>query len=139
MRISGLVPARFLTIVAHLVIVIVIFWAKDENIKQCLPSTYTQSEYDAKDLQMIIGLSVALGLFGIELIGFIGGISMFLPLQSLLSIIAHTGAAISLSYFIIRTWPCYRYWYIFSFCSAFPAFTEICFMVLIGCCRRGLL
>ena len=28
MRISGLVPARFLTIVAHLVIVIVIFWAK---------------------------------------------------------------------------------------------------------------
>ena len=28
MRISGLVPARFLTIVAHLVIVIVIFWSK---------------------------------------------------------------------------------------------------------------
>lgn len=28
MRISGLVPARFLTIIAHLVIVIVIFWSK---------------------------------------------------------------------------------------------------------------
>jgi hypothetical protein len=36
---------------------------------------------------MIIGLSVALGLFGIELIGFIGGISMFLPFQSLLCIL----------------------------------------------------
>lgn len=36
---------------------------------------------------MIIGLSVALGLFGIELIGFIGGISMFLPMQSMLCIL----------------------------------------------------
>ncbi|XP_052081866.1 transmembrane protein 107-like isoform X1 [Mytilus californianus] len=139
MRISGLVPARFLTIVAHLVIVIVLFWSKEENIKQCLPSSYTQSEYDEKDTQMIIGLSVALGLFGIELIGFIGGISMFLPMQSMLSIAAHSGAAVALSYFIFRSWPCYRYWYIFSFSSALPAFTEICVMILIGCCRRGLL
>ena len=133
MRISGLVPARFLTIVAHLVIVIVIFWAKDENIKQCLPSTYTQSEYDAKDLQMIIGLSVALGLFGIELIGFIGGISMFLPLQSLLSCAAHASGAVALVYYLFQYWPCDYYWYIFGFCSAFPGFMELMTMLGVAC------
>ena len=36
---------------------------------------------------MIIGLSVALGLFAIELIGFLGGITMFTAFQSLLCIL----------------------------------------------------
>ncbi|VDI07325.1 transmembrane protein 107-like isoform X1 [Mytilus galloprovincialis] len=133
MRISGLVPARFLTIVAHLVIVIVLFWSKEENIKQCLPSSYTQSEYDDKDMQMIIGLSVALGLFGIELIGFIGGISMFLPMQSMLSCAAHASGTVALVYFLFQFWPCDYYWYIFGFCSAFPAFMELLSMLGVAC------
>lgn len=37
--------------------------------------------------RMIIGLSVGLGLMLIELIGFIGGISMFMPFQSMLCIL----------------------------------------------------
>lgn len=133
MRISGLVPARFLTIIAHLVIVIILFWSKDENIKQCLPSTYTQSQYDQKDTEMIIGLSVALGLFGIELIGFIGGISMFLPMQSMLSCAAHASGAVALVYYLFQYWPCYYYWYIFGFCSAFPGFMELLTMLGVAC------
>ena len=37
---------------------------------------------------MIVGLSVALGLFAIELIGFLGGITMFTSFQSLLCILS---------------------------------------------------
>ena len=37
--------------------------------------------------RMIIGLSVTLGLFLFELIGFMGGITMFFPFQSLLCIL----------------------------------------------------
>ncbi|XP_071109598.1 transmembrane protein 107-like [Haliotis cracherodii] len=130
MRVSGLVPARFLTLVAHLIIVIVIFWSRDENIKMCLPESYTQAQYDLKDTQLIIGLSVTLGLFFVELVGFIGGITMFMPFQSLLSTCAHCGAAVALSYFLFDAWPCDWYWYIFGFCSAFPGLTEI--MTIIG-------
>lgn len=137
MRINGLVPARFLTIIAHMIIVIVLFWSRDENIKQCLPSTYTTDEYNTKDTELIIGLSVALGLFAIELIGFFGGITMFMSFQSMLSISAHCGASVSLAYFILRQYPCDRYWYIFGFCSAFPALMEIIFIIGICCCRRG--
>ncbi|XP_041378286.1 transmembrane protein 107-like [Gigantopelta aegis] len=130
--ISGLVPARFLTIVAHLIIVIVLFWSRDENIKMCLPETYTNDEYLAKDKQLLIGLGVSLGLFVIEFLGFLAGISMFMPFQSLLSTCVHSGAAVALSYFLFDAWPCDWYWYVFGFCSAFPALTEIVtlFMVL---------
>lgn len=137
MRISGIVPARFLTIVAHVIILIILFWAKDDNIKQCLPTTYTQSEYDSKDTEMIIGLSVGLGLMLIELIGFIGGISMFMPFQSMLSVSAHCGACVSLAYFILWEMPCHRYWYIFGFSTAFPALTEIITFIQIVCLRNG--
>ncbi|KAK6176195.1 hypothetical protein SNE40_014524 [Patella caerulea] len=125
MKISGLVPARFLTIIAHLVIVIVIFWSKGENILMCLPEDYSSDEYSLKDMQLTIGLSVTLGLFFLELLGFIGGITMFMPFQSLLSTCAHSSAAVVLSYFLFDAWPCDWYWYVFGFCSAFPAVTEL--------------
>ncbi|XP_021346809.1 transmembrane protein 107-like isoform X1 [Mizuhopecten yessoensis] len=138
MRVNGLVPARFLTIIAHMVIVIVILWSREENVIQCLPLNYTADEYNTKDTEMIIGLSVTLGLFVIELIGFIGGISMFMPFQSLLSISAHCGACVALSYYLFRAWPCYRYWYVFAFCSALPTVTEVITMIGVSFCRRGL-
>lgn len=125
MQINGLVPARFLTIIAHLIIVIVIFWSRDENVKMCLPERYSDNQFNVKDKELIIALSVTLGLFVLELIGFMGGITMFFPFQSLLSTTAHTAAAIALSYFLFDSWPCDWYWWIFGFCSAFPAVTEI--------------
>lgn len=137
MQVAGLVPARFLTIIAHLIIVIVIFWSREENVLMCLPERYTDSEKDEKDTQMIIALSVTLGLFLFELIGFMGGITMFLPFQSLLSTVAHTGAAVALSYFLFDSWPCDWYWWIFGFCSAFPAFTEILTIIGVVFFRKG--
>ncbi|KAL8597082.1 hypothetical protein ACOMHN_057571 [Nucella lapillus] len=138
MKATGLVPARFLTIIAHLVIVIVIFWSRDENVRTCLPENYSTTEYDDKDLQLFIGLVVTLGLFLLELIGFMGGLTMFFPFQSLLSTTAHSGATVALAYFLFDTWPCHWYWYIFGFCSAFPAFTEIISIVGILFFKKGI-
>lgn len=125
MQISNLIPARFLTIISHFVMVTTILWARDENVKACLPWTYTEEEYNRKDNQLIIGLSLAIVFVGIELIGFLSGISMFFPSQSLLSLIAHSSATIALAYFITDTWDCDLYWWIFGFCSALPVCSEI--------------
>ncbi|KAL8601883.1 hypothetical protein ACOMHN_020618 [Nucella lapillus] len=125
MQVTGLVPARFLTIVAHLVIVIVIFWSREENILMCLPDSHSQAQYDGKDYQMVVALSVTLGMFLIELMGFMGGLTMFATFHSLLSTVTHAGAAVALSYFLFDAWPCDWYWYVFGFCSAFPAFIEV--------------
>nr|XP_008175668.1 transmembrane protein 107 isoform X4 [Chrysemys picta bellii] len=48
--VSGLVPARFLTLTAHLVIVITIFWSRDNNVLASLPLQYSQQQYQRQDV-----------------------------------------------------------------------------------------
>uniref|UniRef100_A0A673ULF0 Transmembrane protein 107 n=1 Tax=Suricata suricatta TaxID=37032 RepID=A0A673ULF0_SURSU len=115
-RISGLVPSRFLTLLAHMVVVITLFWSRDSNIQACLPLTFTPEEYEKEDIQLLVALSVTLGLFAVELAGFFSGVSMFNSTQSLISIGAHSSASVALSFFIFERWECTTYWYIFIFC-----------------------
>ncbi|XP_043087286.1 transmembrane protein 107 isoform X2 [Puntigrus tetrazona] len=115
---KSLVPARFLTLAAHLVIVITIFWSRDNNIQSCLPLEFTEEQFKAEDTRLLVALSVTLGLFGIELTGFLSGASMFNSNQALLSLVSHSSACVSLSCFVFQRWPCWTYWIIFSFCSS---------------------
>nr|XP_023651486.1 transmembrane protein 107 isoform X3 [Paramormyrops kingsleyae] len=115
--IHSLVPARFLTLTAHLVIVITIFWSRDNNVRACLPLDFSQDEYRSQDTQLVVALSVTLGLFAIELAGFFSGVSMFNSTQSLLSIAAHASASVALLFFLFEQWSCAIYWWIFGFCS----------------------
>ncbi|KAF6299965.1 transmembrane protein 107 [Rhinolophus ferrumequinum] len=134
-RISGLVPSRFLTLLAHLVVVITLFWSRDSNIQACLPLTFTPEEYEKQDIhplplcRLVAALSVTLGLFAVELAGFFSGVSMFNSTQSLISIGAHCSASVALSFFIFERWECTTYWYIFVFCSALPAVTEMALFI----------
>ncbi|TKC47985.1 hypothetical protein EI555_000272, partial [Monodon monoceros] len=120
-RISGLVPSRFLTLLAHLVVVITLFWSRDSNIQACLPLKFTPEEYEKQDMQLVAALSVTLALFAVELAGFFSGVSMFNSTQSLICILstsigAHCSASVALSFFIFERWECTTYWYIFVFC-----------------------
>ena len=51
--------------------------------------------------RLTIGLSVSLGLFAIELAGFFGGISMFMPTQGLICILLLKNANILGSLYIL--------------------------------------
>uniref|UniRef100_A0A670ZVP9 Transmembrane protein 107 n=1 Tax=Pseudonaja textilis TaxID=8673 RepID=A0A670ZVP9_PSETE len=85
--VSGLVPSRFLVLTAHLVIVITIFWSRENNVRASLPLQCTPEEYARRDTEMVVALSVTLGLFAIELAGFLSGVSMFNNIQSLFCIL----------------------------------------------------
>ncbi|XP_030655616.1 transmembrane protein 107 isoform X1 [Nomascus leucogenys] len=141
-RVSGLVPSRFLTLLAHLVVVITLFWSRDSNIQACLPLRFTPEEYDKQDIhplplcRLVAALSVTLGLFAVELAGFLSGVSMFNSTQSLISIGAHCSASVALSFFMFERWECTTYWYIFVFCSALPAVTEMALFVTVFGLKR---
>nr|XP_048304298.1 transmembrane protein 107 isoform X2 [Myodes glareolus] len=87
-RISGLVPSRFLTLLAHLVVVITLFWSRESNIQACLPLKFTPEEYEKQDVQLVVALCLTLGFFAVELAGFLSGVSMFNSTQSLLCILS---------------------------------------------------
>ncbi|XP_010788894.1 transmembrane protein 107 like isoform X2 [Notothenia coriiceps] len=137
--VSSLVPARFLTLTAHLVIVITIFWSRENNVKACLPLDFTQEQYDDEDMKLVVGLAVTLGLFAVELAGFFSGVSMFNCSQGLLSLAVHCSASVSLSFFVIEKWECWTYWVIFAICSVLPAFVEMfLFIAVFGLKKKPL-
>ncbi|XP_040856683.1 transmembrane protein 107 isoform X3 [Ochotona curzoniae] len=133
-RVSGLVPSRFLTLLAHLVVVITLFWSRDSNVQACLPIRFTREEYEKRDLEpeplalavcrLLAALSVTLGLFAVELAGFLSGVSMFNSTQSLISIGAHCSASVALSFFIFERWECTTY-------CALPAVTEVALFIAV--------
>ncbi|XP_017343647.1 transmembrane protein 107 like isoform X1 [Ictalurus punctatus] len=146
--ISSLVPARFLTLITHLVIVITIFWSRENSVKACLPLTYTVEEYNIEDVRLVVALSVTLGLFAIELAGFFSGASMFNNNQGLLCILTcnviisiHTGeysatachasGSVALLFFLFEQWTCSIYWWIFGFCSVIPALYEMILLIAV--------
>ncbi|CAK8690649.1 transmembrane protein 107-like [Clavelina lepadiformis] len=134
---KSLIPARFLVLVAHLVIVITMFWSLDQNIQACLPVSYTTDQYSSQRTLLIVLLSITLGMFLLELIGFVGGFSMFNSTQSLLSIGAHAGACVALSFYLFDQWDCGLYGYIFGFCSVLPAVTETTVIISVAAFKRG--
>ncbi|XP_046872484.1 transmembrane protein 107 like isoform X2 [Hypomesus transpacificus] len=137
--ISSLVPARFLTLIAHLVIVVTIFWSRENNVLACLPLEYTEEEYKNEDTKLVVALAVTLGLFGVELAGFLSGVSMFNGSQGLLSLAAHCSASVGLSFFVFQKWECWTYWVIFALCSVLPAFVEIIlFIAVFGLKKKAL-
>ncbi|XP_022612503.1 transmembrane protein 107 isoform X2 [Seriola dumerili] len=129
--VSSLVPARFLTIIAHLVIVITIFWSRENNVKACLPLDFTQEQYDYEDRELVVALAVTLGLFAIELAGFLSGVSMFNCSQGLLSTGVHASASVALLFFLFEQWECDIYWWILAICSVLPAFVEILLFIAV--------
>ncbi|XP_055056370.1 transmembrane protein 107 [Misgurnus anguillicaudatus] len=126
---KNLVPARFLTLSAHLVIIITIFWSRENNVQSCLPLEFTEEQFKAEDTRLVVALSVTLGLLAVELAGFFSGVSMFNSNQSLLSLVAHSSASVSLSLFVFQQWPCWTIWIIFSLCSVVPAVLELVLLI----------
>ncbi|XP_053426581.1 transmembrane protein 107 isoform X5 [Nycticebus coucang] len=119
-RISGLVPSRFLTLLAHLVVVITLFWSRESNILACLPLRFTSEEYEKQDIQLVVALSITLGLFAVELAGFLSGVSMFNSTQSLIC--------------ILSVWPLFPHDFISittPYTSALPTVTEMALFVAV--------
>ena len=69
---SGLVPTRFLTLLAHLILSLTLLMSREENVKACLPFEYAEEDYARKDVELATGLGVAVGLLVIELLGELG-------------------------------------------------------------------
>ena len=76
---SGLIPARFLTLLSHLVLALTMIMSRKDNVEACLPYEYDDNDFSRKDYEMYVGLVVAVVLLVIELLGFLLGASMFSP------------------------------------------------------------
>ncbi|KRY70484.1 Transmembrane protein [Trichinella pseudospiralis] len=79
MIIQKLIPARFLLMTAHVVITVCIIWSRDMNVIAGLPDKYSPDDYSRKDFEFTIALCLSFACFFVEYVGFLCGISMFIP------------------------------------------------------------
>uniref|UniRef100_A0A672S6F0 Transmembrane protein 107 n=1 Tax=Sinocyclocheilus grahami TaxID=75366 RepID=A0A672S6F0_SINGR len=131
--VNSQVPARFLTLVAHLVIVIIIFWSRENSVRACLPLDYTNEEYRLEDTRYAyISCSTTIKLFYVSL----PVAHHHHRLNLLSSIGCHASGSVALLFFLFEQWTCSIYWWIFGFCSVIPALYEMVLFVVVFVFKR---
>ncbi|ODN02876.1 Transmembrane protein [Orchesella cincta] len=126
-RNNSLISTRYLLLMGHLILVITSLMAREENVKACLPTDYTPSQYLSKDTELIVALSLSIAFIIIELTTFGSGLTMFS------TIMAHALGAILLAYFLTESWDCGLYWWIFSLTVCLPLLFDVVTILLDVC------
>jgi len=127
----ALIPARFLTLTAHAVLLITLLWSRQTSVDVCVSSSLSSSTSATSGTDtVVVALSLGLASAAIEFLGFFSGVTTFFPTVSLLSFVAHSSASIGLSLVVYEDLPCSSLWIILAFCSLLPAFVEI--IVVVG-------
>ena len=122
-----IVPTRFLSLTAHLITTVMLFWSREPNVLACVSeeSVVGSEAYRIKDIQLITGLSLMLALLIVEYAGFLSGLSLFNSSVSILSAVLHAAACVTLLFFHVQAWDCDSFWYVLAFCSIIPSLVEV--------------
>ncbi|XP_019627893.1 PREDICTED: transmembrane protein 107-like [Branchiostoma belcheri] len=115
--VNGIVPARFLTLIAHLIITINLYWTRvgsnSEHLTNLLCYFFIKlaALYNIRTIRKsnVLGKSKLAGHFNTILL------ELSLTLCAVATA-AHASAAVSLSYFVFEQWECDLYWWVFGFC-----------------------
>ncbi|KAL1462889.1 hypothetical protein WDU94_014693 [Cyamophila willieti] len=121
---NNLIPARFLSLIAHMTILIIIWWSLEESSRNCLRHDHEENDLIDQIRRMKWGVSVALAFILIEFLGFLSGCSMFHASYAILNIGCHGFAAVVLSLSLLQSYSCSLYWWVFGICSILPVFIE---------------
>ncbi|KNC97876.1 uncharacterized protein SPPG_09416 [Spizellomyces punctatus DAOM BR117] len=131
---DALLPARFLTTIAHFITTLMVFFTKDIYVRAALPIG-DSSQYASYDNSLTAALALSWVCFAIELFGLFSGMTTFNQGAGTLYLWAHTAGIIALIFFVLEGWHYMIYWYIFTFCSALPALIETGLLLLVTLLR----
>lgn len=125
---NSLIPLRFMVLMGHFVIIVVMLWSREEIVNVCVdwdePETLVQ-QTQSKDIELTTAFSLSVACVSIELLCFLTGISMFYPLHSFLCFLCHAFACIGLGMFVIDGWECGLVWWLFALFTLIPALAEV--------------
>jgi len=74
---------------AHLIVSLTAFWSRDEYTENCLPKFHTRTQFEDQKYELTVGFALCIAQIVLELITFLGGVSLFWPFVSFISILAH--------------------------------------------------
>lgn len=127
---TRIIPARFIILILHLFLTIIILWSRSQNLNACMYGEYSQSHYDTLDVQLIIGVSISFFLFALEFGGFLSAFSITFHWQNVISVVTHAAGIIVLCFYLFDVWCSNYYWYVFGFCCLIPGLTELAVWIM---------
>mmetsp|Transcript_9172 Transcript_9172/g.24854 ORF Transcript_9172/g.24854 Transcript_9172/m.24854 type:complete len:150 (-) Transcript_9172:25-474(-) len=143
---TTLVPGRFITTMAQLLGTIVVFFSRFENMRTALRNAdlyfADQASLDAAvqtmNVSILVAITFSMVFLIVELVGLIGGFSIFNHGLNLLYIVMHTLGSIFVGMFILEEWHYVRFWYLFAFFCLPTAILEIVVIGSYACCKKPL-
>mmetsp|Transcript_27851 Transcript_27851/g.54430 ORF Transcript_27851/g.54430 Transcript_27851/m.54430 type:complete len:141 (-) Transcript_27851:132-554(-) len=123
---DSIIPTRFMCTMSFLVATIMILSTMTENVVASLPKTYSPAQFDANNTSCLLAIIVTLVCIGVNLAGFLGGFSMFIPAVNVLVVVSHTVGCIYTCVAIMEAWHFLNLWYIFAFFAGPVALLELC-------------
>lgn len=131
---SVVLPARFLTTVGHLVIVILALYALDANVAAGLDASASADDVAAARSSTLAALVLALGGLALELAGLLSGATAFAHVLGVVHTVAHFAGGVLLAWYVVDVWGSPSVWPLVVVFNLIPAALEAAALL---CGRRG--
>lgn len=127
----SLIPARFLATMGHLVATLMVSYSREEYLYAALGSDPTTTELDAAKRSLVSALTMSYICFALDILGMLGGFTIFFSKINLFQIILHIIGGIYTSWLITYSWSYETMWYITGFTNIPTALAEVGMLVAI--------
>ena len=127
----SLFPAKFLCLLGHIAMVIVIYFVNDDNIFAGISYSASKddSEYDDAEKSIVSALSLSVIVMAFELIVLMFGVTMQDSIVSIISISFHGLGVIFLIWFFLLSWRYQVIWSIWALTNLVPFTAEVISLV----------
>ncbi|GMI47018.1 hypothetical protein TrCOL_g11146 [Triparma columacea] len=137
-----LIPARFLVTIGHLIAMIMVKASRKRNVYASLGIVESDADYDpynpsydvsesAANDQLEIALNVSYACFALDLLGMVGGFTLFFSKINLFQIVVHFIGGVYISWFVAYGWQWESIWYIVGFTNITTALVEVMMLIAI--------
>ncbi|KAL0487035.1 4 TM domain-containing transmembrane protein, partial [Acrasis kona] len=140
-----LLPTRFLITVGYLISIIVVLCSRNDNISSTIPFNNKFNEvsynntyilvYSQADTEVIVASSLTIGGLSVQLLGLVGGCTMFEPTNIVIEIFFNTIGGILSSSYLIWAWHFRSIWIIWALFNVIPTLLSLLYFYKIFCQR----
>ena len=124
-----IVPAKFLSCISHVLMMITLFWSYNQNVNSGLSAGYSSSDRLLAQISILICIIISLGMQAFEILVLFLGFSVFFDNISMIQVIFHLLGTILTSWFILDSWVYSGLWGIWFFTILFPFLLDITVLV----------
>lgn len=123
----SLFPGKFLCLLGHIAMIIVIYFVKEDNIFAGIPYSAIKddSDYDEAKDSLVAALSLSIILMLCETIILLFGVTMQYAVVSIISITFHSLGLVFLIWYFLLSWRYQVIWSIWVFTNLVPLSIEL--------------